>query len=386
MGLGGADDREMERGVRLFAEVAPILDGQLAKSPWVLGDALSLADLALAAPLTVAMPAELRLSSYPHLQSWLGRMQSLEAWKVAAHELGANGRREHASSTLENERVPPTRRHLLSHDKTTNVAARDKRIKVAAAVDKAIKVGLCGFSMAMGKYARHFCVVEVQQTFYDPPTDATMQGWVDALPPGFEFTMKAWQLITHQGKSPTYRRLRRPLDEKQRASCGAFQDSAVVHDAMTRTLACARVLGATAILFQCPASFRPDPLNVARIRKFFTKVANPERPSGVRYLWEPRGAAWTQQAPLARDLARELGLVHVVDPFVDPPPATQGDATTYFRLHGITGARHVYTDVELRRLADMTPPGAYVMFNNIPRVRDAERFDALLRRLTRKPA
>jgi uncharacterized protein YecE (DUF72 family) len=51
---------------------------------------------------------------------------------------------------------------------------------------------------------------------------------------------------------------------------------------------------------------------------------------------------------------------------------------TYFRLHGITGARHVYTDGELRRLASMTPPGAYVMFNNIPRVRDAKRFSALL--------
>ena len=50
----------------------------------------------------------------------------------------------------------------------------------------------------------------------------------------------------------------------------------------------------------------------------------------------------------------------------------------YLRLHGVTGARHVYSDEELRRLADMTPPDAYVMFNNIPRVNDAKRFNRLL--------
>ncbi len=232
--------------------------------------------------------------------------------------------------------------------------------------------------MAMKDYALHFPVVEVQQTFYEPPNDSTMKRWIEAAPPGFEFTMKAWQLITHEAKSPTYRRLRRPLDEKQRASCGAFRDSAIVREAFARTLACARVIRATAILFQCPASFRPEGANVERMRTFFTHMANPQRPRGVRYLWEPRGREWTLHASLARDLSRELDLVHVVDPFVDEPMISPGDAA-YFRLHGITGARHVYTDEELRRLAGMTPPGAYVMFNNIPRVRDAKRFSALLR-------
>ncbi len=28
---------------------------------------------------------------------------------------------------------------------------------------------------------------------------------------------------------------------------------------------------------------------------------------------------------------------------------------TYFRLHGTTGARHVHTDGELRRVCDMLP-------------------------------
>jgi uncharacterized protein YecE (DUF72 family) len=240
-----------------------------------------------------------------------------------------------------------------------------------------IKVGLCGFTIAMEQYGRYFPVVEVQQTFYEPPSDATMLGWVAAMPRGFEFTMKAWQLITHEGKSPTYRRLRRPLDDVERATCGGFRDSRIVRAALARTLASARVIGATAILYQCPRSFRPDSANVERMRVFFSRIANPERPSGVRYLWEPRGREWTQNAALARDLCRELDLVHVVDPFVDEPQALP-EGGAYFRLHGITGARHVYTDGELRRLIAMTPPSAYVMFNNIPRVRDARRFADLL--------
>lgn len=234
-----------------------------------------------------------------------------------------------------------------------------------------IKVGLCGFTMAMEDYALHFRVVEVQQTFYEPPADAVMRRWLAATPRDLELTIKAWQLITHEGKSPTYRRMRRSLDPVERASCGGFRDSAVVREGWARTLACARLLGATAILFQCPASFRPEPENVARMRTFFREVARPQTPPGVRLLWEPRGPAWSRALPLARELAHELDLVHVVDPFVDPP---QTEGLAYFRLHGTTGARHVYGDDELRRLVAMTPPDAYVMFNNIPRVGDAKRF------------
>ena len=115
----------------------------------------------------------------------------------------------------------------------------------------------------------------------------------------------------------------------------------------------------------CPRSFRPTDENVERLRAFCTTV---ERPDGVRLLWEPRGA-WPPE--LVRALCEELRLVHAVDPFV---AETQTPAEAYFRLHGITGARHVYTDDELRRVCAMTPPGAYVMFNNIPRVGDAQRF------------
>jgi hypothetical protein len=38
-----------------------------------------------------------------------------------------------------------------------------------------VRVGLCGFTVSMRGYGSSFPVVEVQQTFYDPPPDATLE-------------------------------------------------------------------------------------------------------------------------------------------------------------------------------------------------------------------
>ena len=235
-----------------------------------------------------------------------------------------------------------------------------------------IKVGLCGFTMAAARYPYHFRVVEVQQTFYQPPAVAVVQRWRAQMPASFEFTLKAWMLITHAASSPTYRRLRRPLTPAEAAGAGGFQDSPIVDEGWRVTLDAARRLRATAILFQCPASFLPTEVNLERMRRFVGRI---ERPAGVRLLFEPRGPAWT--AEVVRPLVGELGLVHVVDPFVGASVSTD---LTYWRLHGITGSRHVYSDDELRRLAAMVPArgDTYVMFNNIPRVDDALRFKPLV--------
>jgi uncharacterized protein YecE (DUF72 family) len=236
---------------------------------------------------------------------------------------------------------------------------------------RTVKVGLCGYTMAAREYPRHFGVVEVQQTFYQPPASESLALWRHSMPPRFEFTMKAWQLITHAATSKTYRRLRRVFTEEERAGLGSFRDSPIVDEGWRVTLACARILSATAILFQCPASFRATDENEARMRAFFARI---QRPPKVRLLWEPRGP-WPEER-VAR-ICADLGLTHVVDPFVNRTVTT---GLTYFRLHGVTGARHVYTDDELRQLLDFLPEDGetYVMFNNMPRVGDAQRFLALL--------
>ena len=234
-----------------------------------------------------------------------------------------------------------------------------------------LKVGLCGFTISAAAYPRRFPVLEVQQTFYQPPAPATMARWRAGMPPGFEFTIKAWQLITHTANSSTYRRLKRVLTEGERLDAGAFQDSDIVQEGWATTLACARALDATAILFQCPASFRPTDANVRNLRGFFARM---RRPQNVRLLWEPRGP-WPED--LLRTICADLDLVHVVDPFVT---RTVTSGLTYYRLHGTTGARHVYSDAELQTLAALVPASGetYVMFNNMPRVEDARRFEALI--------
>jgi uncharacterized protein YecE (DUF72 family) len=235
-----------------------------------------------------------------------------------------------------------------------------------------VRVGLCGFTIAMSEYPRHFPVVEVQHTFYEPPRDSVMQKWLERAP-GIEYTMKVWQLVTHPAGSPTYRRMRHALPPG--AEPGFFRDSEAVREGWRRSVECARLLSASALLFQCPASFAPEPANVAAMRRFFGRL---ERPA--RMLREPRGPRWVAKRDLALALCRDLDLVYVVDPFVTPPAPRH---PVYWRLHGIGRASHSYSDDELAQLraalARAEPPGAaYVLFNNLPRVADAKRFLQLL--------
>lgn len=235
-----------------------------------------------------------------------------------------------------------------------------------------VRIGLCGFTIGIAEYLETFPVVEIQHTFYDPPPTPTLSRWRDQAGPGFEFTIKAWQVITHRATSSTYRKLRKPLTARAREECGGFRVNATVLEAWDRTRQAARALRATAILFQCPASFRPLPENVENLRAFLAAV---ERPAGVRLLWEPRGP-WPDD--LVRDLCAECDLTHVVDPFLR---AAVTPGLVYWRLHGPGSAYRAYSDDELRRLAAMVPAGVetYAMFNNIPRVADAKRFAAVLR-------
>jgi uncharacterized protein YecE (DUF72 family) len=233
-----------------------------------------------------------------------------------------------------------------------------------------LKVGCCGFSAAHSKYATLFPVVEVQQTFYQPPMLKTLQRWRAEMPPEFEFTLKAWQLITHEAYSQTYKRLKLPLSDEQRRQAGSFKDSPLVWQGWDTTLECAEALAARRVLFQCPAGFKPTDTNLARLRHFFNKA---ER-ANLQFLWEPRGG-WPDE--LVLQLCRELELIHVVDPFIRP---TVTPEFIYYRLHGGEGFRHVYNDAELQTLLEGLPSNspAYIMFNNIEMLSDAGRFSRLV--------
>ncbi|HEY82241.1 MAG TPA: DUF72 domain-containing protein [Dehalococcoidia bacterium] len=232
-----------------------------------------------------------------------------------------------------------------------------------------VKVGCCGFPGGREKYFRQFKLVEVQQTFYKMPKLGTALRWREEAPADFEFTLKAWQLITHPSSSPTYRKAGLKIPPGAEEHYGFFRPGQEVLKAWEETQRFARALRARVIVFQCPASFRETAENIANMRSFFASV----RDSGFIFAWEPRGE-WNKS--VVQDLCAELGLVHCVDPFEGE--SLYGEPR-YFRLHGGPGYRHRYSEEELKGLKDRLGEGeSYVLFNNLNMYQDALAFMRLL--------
>ena len=233
-----------------------------------------------------------------------------------------------------------------------------------------IKIGTCGFQTTKEEYAKQLSAVEVQHTFYQPPQIKTLERWRGTVPDDFEFALKAWQLITHEAKSPTYKRLKKSLTETEREEAGYFKPTAIVKEAWETTLDCAKALRAKTVLFQCPASFKPYKENIVNLEKFFSSV---ER-GGLNFVWEPRGN-W--DGKLVKSLCEDLDLWNAVDPFSKP---TETPDRCYYRLHGRNGFRYKYEEDELTELAQMLPADntAYVFFNNRYMLKDALLFKSLL--------
>jgi uncharacterized protein YecE (DUF72 family) len=234
-----------------------------------------------------------------------------------------------------------------------------------------VKIGTCGFRSNKQEYAGLLSCVEIQHTFYQPPQIKTLERWRAEVPVDFEFAVKAWQLITHEAKSPTYKRLKKNLSETERAEAGYFKPTEIVKEAWETTLACAKALKAKTILFQCPASFKATRENISNLEKFFTSIKRGK----INFVWEPRGA-WDDAT--VKGICKNLNLWHVVDPF---DKATVTPENCYYRLHGRTGWRYKYEESELEELAVMIPKRkpAYVFFNNIEMTEDALMFQEILK-------
>ncbi len=232
---------------------------------------------------------------------------------------------------------------------------RDLRVEV--------KVGCCGFPVSMKKYFQEFRVVEVQKTFYKPPSLETLKSWREKAPEDFEFAVKAWQKITHPPSSPTYRKAGISGED-----CGFFKPTREVFEAYEITREAARALKASIILFQTPKSFSENQENIKNMREFFSSIQGE-----FVFAWEPRG--WSDEG--VASICRELNLIHAVDPFVQRP--LYGDMN-YFRLHGAHKRmyRHKYSDEELKQLLEFCDKRSYVLFNNVYMYEDARRFLKLI--------
>jgi uncharacterized protein YecE (DUF72 family) len=235
-----------------------------------------------------------------------------------------------------------------------------------------IRIGNCGYGRTRKpEYASKLDCVEVQHTFYKPPQVKTLEGWRTEMPVGFEFTLKAWQFITHEAGSPTYKRLKRELTEKEAKEVGAFKPTETVEYGWQVTLESAKALNARTILFQCPAKFVQNTVNIHNIRKFFKKIDRGQ----MNFVWEPRGKTW--EPATIEKICRDLDLWHCVDPFFY---RTVTPEKCYYRLHGIKRWRYKYEQGELEELVSLLPEKrlSYVFFNNNEMFDDALRFKKIL--------
>lgn len=238
-------------------------------------------------------------------------------------------------------------------------------------MESEIRVGTCGFRSTKEKYAESLDTVEIQQTFYQPPQIKTLETWRESMPAGFEFTLKAWQLITHDPESPTYRRLSKKVAAMDLSEAGNFRSSLIVREAWEVTKASAQALQARTILFQCPSRFTPTRENIRNLKNFFSSLDR----EGFNLAWEPRGD-WPEET--VRQICEQLNLWHAVDPF---KTATATPERPYYRMHGRIRWRYQYEDTELEELATMlSAPLSYVFFNNVTMLDDAARFDSIVRK------
>jgi glutathione S-transferase len=84
LNLGPPDEAAVAKGTEAFNRDARLLDAHLSKHPYLVGNAVTLADFAVAAMLFYAKEAELPLAPYSHLRDWFGRVSALPAWRDTA--------------------------------------------------------------------------------------------------------------------------------------------------------------------------------------------------------------------------------------------------------------------------------------------------------------
>jgi len=237
-----------------------------------------------------------------------------------------------------------------------------------------IKIGCCGFPTNKKEYFKKFSLVELQSTFYEIPSKIeTVKKWRKEAPKDFEFTLKAFQVITHDSKSPTYKKLKGTFGNSK--NYGFFKDTKEVFEAWEMTRKVAKTLGSKIIVFQCPASFKPAKENLENFRKFFKKIQE----KNFIFVWEPRGN-WPED--LIKKLCKELNLVHCVDPFKQKPVFGK---INHFRLHGRDGynLKYKYTSEDLKELLKFCDKKEnYVLFNNLSMFEDAQNFQKLCQRFS----
>jgi uncharacterized protein YecE (DUF72 family) len=241
----------------------------------------------------------------------------------------------------------------------------------------ALKIGCCGWAVkgGMEAYFKQFPLIELQSTFYKPPSLLTARSWRERAPPSFEFTMKSWQAITHPPTSPTWRKAGLKIEPEKASLYGHLKPTQENFEAWERTLEVAKALRANILVIQLPPSMDASSENLGNMKKFLSSVDR----GGLTLAVEFRHSSW--QLDVVSKVCEELDLIHIVDPFKERT-ATSSRSPIYYRLHGLGRRMYVYdySDEELERLwRSWVEPyveegrQVYVLFNNTAMGKNAKR-------------
>lgn len=192
-------------------------------------------------------------------------------------------------------------------------------------------------------YARAYDFVETNSTFYRKPTEQQVRTWRATVPAGFEFTVKANSVLTH--------------DEALRPTARAFK----AYDRMRHVC---RELGASVLVLQTAPGFDTSPRDV---KDLFTSVDT----NGITLVWEPRG----KNSPTYLTLARDLGMTPSVDISIQEPPP--GEDVLYTRIFGPDRTYDIPGDCIKKIDENLKASGAkkaYVTFHGSKMYKDAARF------------
>jgi uncharacterized protein YecE (DUF72 family) len=259
-------------------------------------------------------------------------------------------------------------------------------------------------------YAAHFPLVEVDSTYYAPPSEQTTSLWAGRSPNGFEFNVKAYSLLTgHPTRTASLwsdlRDCVLPEHRGQERIYASHLSPEALEEAWRRfisALAPLRESGRLAgLLFQYPPWFHPRRDTRAELERL------PERLDGLTAMVEFRSPRWTS-TPRDRErtfaLLESLELAYVC---VDAPPASElprvlavthepavlrchGRSDEAWKLVGGSAAerfRYLYDEDELHELAGSARQLAeragetHVLMNNCYRdygVRNAARLIELI--------
>jgi glutathione S-transferase len=80
-GMGEPDQAKLDEALTNFRRFAAVLDKRLDGKRFVVGEALTLADLTLTSSLMYAKQTEVPLGEFSHVHAWFSRMTEMDAWR-----------------------------------------------------------------------------------------------------------------------------------------------------------------------------------------------------------------------------------------------------------------------------------------------------------------